>query len=78
MKLRILIATCLLVCASGCINYPRTHVLVTPLFVAGIHSFAPPKPAAPTQAELMARNANEEDRRSGGLDVMGQQPALDR
>jgi hypothetical protein len=65
MKLRILIATCLLVCASGCINYPRTHVLVTPLFVAGIHSFAPPKPATPTPAELaaMRKNTNVEDER---------------
>lgn len=28
---------------SGCISYPSTKILLTPIGAAGIHSFAPPE-----------------------------------
>jgi hypothetical protein len=59
--LRILIVTCLVGCASGCINYPRTHVLVTPIAVAGVHSFAPAKSKpATTNLDLRAGSSGKE------------------
>jgi hypothetical protein len=33
---------------SGCVNLPDTKALITPVGVAGIHSFAPRQPAGPT------------------------------
>jgi hypothetical protein len=32
-----------IVLLSGCISYPSTKILVTPIGAAGIHSFAPPE-----------------------------------
>jgi hypothetical protein len=41
MKLRTALIAGLLVLLTACISYPRTHLLVTPIGVAGVHSFAP-------------------------------------
>jgi hypothetical protein len=40
MKLRTIVVPCLLT-LSGCMTFNHTGVLVTPVGVAGIHSFAP-------------------------------------
>jgi hypothetical protein len=62
MKLRLLIVTCLVAWTAGCINYPRTHVLVTPIAVAGVHSFAPAKTAPAKYPDLRAKELNEPDK----------------
>lgn len=43
MKLRMLITPCVVALLSGCVSFGQTGVLVTPIGVAGIHSFAPPQ-----------------------------------
>jgi hypothetical protein len=56
MKLRMLIVPCALALLSGCISYGKTGVLVTPIGVAGIHNFGPPKSAqTPDEMERIAR-----------------------
>jgi hypothetical protein len=56
MKLRMLIVPCVVVLLAGCITYDRTGVLLTPIGVAGIHSFGPPKSApSPDDMERIAR-----------------------
>ena len=52
---------------SGCVTYGQTHALITPIGVAGVHSFKPsdstprninlPKPSQPDQ---IAANGNEQ------------------
>lgn len=58
MKLR-LISACASVGAaatlSGCVSFGQTDMLVTPLGVAGIHSFAPP--ASPDDFRQLDREA---------------------
>lgn len=56
MKLRMLIVPCAVALLSGCISYGKTGVLVTPIGVAGIHNFGPPKSAkTPDEMERIAR-----------------------
>jgi hypothetical protein len=52
----------LLLCLTGCINYPRTHVLVTPFAVAGIHSFAPVNPHRKDEVNLQAHDTKKDGR----------------
>jgi hypothetical protein len=41
---------------AGCVSFERTGVLITPVGVAGIHSFAPPKSSkSPDEMERIAR-----------------------
>ena len=42
MKLRMLVMVSLIAVLSGCVSFGQTDMLVTPVGVAGIHSFAPP------------------------------------
>jgi hypothetical protein len=52
---------------SGCVSYPSTKILVTPIGAAGIHSFAPPErnpdemKAAREATERLAHMAKEDD-----------------
>jgi hypothetical protein len=52
---------------SGCISYPSTKILVTPIGAAGIHTFAPPEQnpdemkAARATSERLAHMAKEND-----------------
>ena len=56
MKLRMLLVPCAVVLLSGCISYGKTGVLVTPIGVAGIHNFGPPKSVkTPDEMERIAR-----------------------
>lgn len=56
MKLRMLLVPCAIGLLSGCISYGKTGVLVTPIGVAGIHNFGPPKSAkTPDEIERIAR-----------------------
>ena len=56
MKLRMLIVPCAVAALSGCLSYGKTGVLVTPIGVAGIHNFGPPKSAkTPDEMERIAR-----------------------
>lgn len=58
MKLRILIAGTVAAATaalSGCVSFGQTGMLVTPVGVAGIHSFAPP--SAPDNFKQLDRTA---------------------
>lgn len=58
MKLRMLISWCFLTSLAGCVSTQQTHLLVTPIGAAGIHSFAPPQQSA----DRMAAQARGLDR----------------
>jgi len=45
MKLRLLIVSCLIAPLTGCVSLGATDLLVTPIAVFGVHSFAPPSRA---------------------------------
>jgi hypothetical protein len=40
-KIGMIVGACLLASLAGCISVPGTKVLVTPIGVAGVHSFKP-------------------------------------
>jgi len=56
MKLRMLLAPCVIAMLSGCVSYGQTHALVTPIGVAGWHSFAPPQ--RPVNVNELERKAD--------------------
>ncbi len=57
MRLRLMIASCLLATLPGCVRLGATDLLVTPVAIVAVHSFAPSAPRAPdalrAQAEPM-------------------------
>jgi hypothetical protein len=56
---RAVIASCLLVSLSACVNTPNTKALVTPLGAVGFHTFAPQRSPdqMPPNAEGISRIA---------------------
>ena len=64
-KIGTIIGACLLASVAGCISVPGTNVLVTPIGVAGVHSFKPqPTPdniyaQARTMDRMTAQAASE-------------------
>jgi hypothetical protein len=62
MKLSTVLMAVLITSLSACISYPRTHVLVTPIGVAGIHSFAPPKSSIKADPNLKASNQTDAEK----------------
>lgn len=47
MKVRLLIVCCLMAPLAGCVSLGATDLLVTPVGIVGVHSFAPS--TSPTQ-----------------------------
>jgi len=62
--------TILIALLAGCISYPSTKILVTPIGAAGIHSFAPPERtpdnirSAQAQSERLAAALKKDERES--------------
>lgn len=42
MKVRLVIASCLVAVLTGCVRLGSTNLLLTPVGVVGVHSFEPP------------------------------------
>jgi hypothetical protein len=60
MKLRTLTFSCVVALLSGCVAFDRTGVLVTPIGIAGVHSFAPSESSSrPDQMKRLEQIANQ-------------------
>lgn len=49
-----MIALCLLAMLTGCVRLGSTNLLVTPVGVVGVHSFAPSAPRFPDAVSVRA------------------------